>query len=260
MPSDRKPPFTDEELVRLNERFEKATPEQILGWATTTFPTDIILTCSFQHEGVVLAHMLRSIKPEVPVVFINTRFHFKETLEYKDAIVNLLDLNLHEIRAKMSFEDFKSRYTSDLYKTNPDLCCKINKVDPLLQALQGVKAWLNGRRRDQTVERRDIQHVQLQGSIVKINPLARWTAKDTYRYIHGHNLPMHPLFERGYTSIGCEPCTQLPLADADERSGRWAGQNKRECGIHTILDTGSDDSDEDSSEDTTQTSSSGKSA
>jgi phosphoadenosine phosphosulfate reductase len=235
------PAFPPEELAEINERFETASPEQILGWAATTFPTDIILTCSFQHEGVAIAHMLRSIRPDIPVVFIDTRFHFKETLEYRDSITNLLGLNLKVIESTVSFEDFKAKYGADLNQRDPDLCCKINKVDPLLSALKGVRAWLNGRRRDQTAERSQIGIVGLQGSIVKINPLAAWSGKDTFRYLHAHNLPLHPLFERGYTSIGCEPCTALPLADGDERSGRWSGSGKRECGIHTILDSSKDD-------------------
>ncbi len=230
------PAIRREDLAELNERFETASPEQILGWAVTTFPTDIILTCSFQHEGVVIAHMLRSIKPEIPVVFIDTRFHFKETLEYRDQVTNLLGLNLKIVESTVSFEDFKAKYGADLNQRDPDLCCKINKVDPLLSALKGVKAWINGRRRDQTAERSDIGFVDLQGPIVKINPLAAWHSKDTFRYLNAHNLPLNPLFDRGFTSIGCEPCTALPT-DGDERSGRWAGSGKRECGIHTILDS-----------------------
>jgi len=243
MPSAPAPAFSSDDLDELNERFEEATPEQILGWVATTFPTDVVLTCSFQHEGVALAHMLRTIKPEIPVVFIDTRFHFKETLEYRDTIVKLLGLNLRQVSSDISFDDFKARHGADLHQRDPDLCCRINKVDPLLKALEGVRCWINGRRRDQTDERRNIRHVDMQGSIVKVNPLADWKSKDTFRYLHAHNLPLHPLFEKGYTSIGCEPCTALPLADGDERSGRWAQTGKRECGIHTILATPSSDDD-----------------
>ncbi len=240
MVSTANAPLSLAELGKVNAQFEDSTPEQILGWATTTFPDDIILTCSFQHEGIALAHMLRSIKPDIPVVFINTRFHFKETLEYKDTIVKLLGLNLREVGAKMNFEEFKKRYTDELYKTDPDLCCKINKVEPLQEVLATTKCWVNGRRRDQTNERHNIRHVELQGSIVKVNPLARWASKDTYHYLHAHNIPLNPLFEKGYTSVGCQPCTSLPLEGSDERSGRWAGSNKRECGIHTVVDATAD--------------------
>jgi phosphoadenosine phosphosulfate reductase len=227
--------WSDAEFARLNERFESATPEVILRWAAETFPTDLVMTSSFQHEGVALAHMLQGVRRAIPVVFIDTRFHFKETLEYRDRIVELLGLNLRVIESAISFEDFKARYTDKLYERDPDLCCRINKVEPLRLALKEAKAWINARRRDQTAERSSMRHVEPFGHVVKINPLARWTSKDTYQYMTAHGLPLHPLFEKGYPSIGCEPCTALPIAD-DERSGRWAGTNKRECGIHTALD------------------------
>ena len=228
-------PLTDSQLVDLNRRFEIAKPQEILEWAVATFPTDIVMTSSFQHEGVALAHMLRPIRADIPVIFINTRFHFRETLQYRDAVVKLLGLNLRVVESAISFEDFKARYTDHLYDRDPDLCCRINKVEPLRLALKGAKAWINARRRDQTAERSSMGYVELNGAVVKINPLARWTSKDTFTYMSEHGLPLHPLFEKGYTSIGCEPCTSLPI-DGDERSGRWAGSGKRECGIHTAID------------------------
>lgn len=227
--------LSDAELDRLNERFETAPPEEILRWVVECFPEDIVMTSSFQHEGVALAHMLRPIRSDIPVVFINTRFHFKETIDYRDRVVELLGLNLRVIESVISFEDFKARYTDRLYERDPDLCCRINKVEPLQKALKGVRAWINARRRDQTADRGSMPHVEQTGGIVKVNPLARWTSKDTYSYMTKHALPFHPLFEKGYTSIGCEPCTSLPI-DGDERSGRWAGTGKRECGIHTAID------------------------
>jgi phosphoadenosine phosphosulfate reductase len=235
MPDSAAPPLSEAEFADLNRRFETATPEQVLAWAVETFPTDLVMTSSFQHEGVALAHMLRPIRADVPVIFINTRFHFPETLQYRDTVVKLLGLNLRVVESAISFEDFKARYTDHLYDRDPDLCCRINKVEPLRLALRGAKAWINARRRDQTAEREGMGIVELNGSIVKINPLARWTSKDTFTYMTAHGLPLHPLFEKGYTSIGCEPCTSIPL-DGDERSGRWAGTGKRECGIHTAID------------------------
>jgi phosphoadenosine phosphosulfate reductase len=233
-------PLSQAKLTELNDRFETASPEQILGWAVTEFPEDIILTCSFQHDGVVLAHMLRTITPDIPVVFIETRFHFAETLKYRDDIVKLLGLNLRQLEAEMSAEEFRTRHGDKLYDKNPDLCCQINKVEPLRKALAGTSAWINGRRRNQTEERATMGHVELAGSVVKINPLARWTSKDTYKYLNAHGLPEHPLFNEGYASIGCAPCTSL----GEGRSGRWAGIKKRECGIHTVLDEGGSNSPE----------------
>ncbi len=231
------PSLSAADIKRLNEQFEEATPEQILGWVTTTFDSDVVLTCSFQHEGVVLAHMLRTIKPGVPVVFVDTGFHFKETLAYRDTIVKLLDLRLIEVYP----DDPCSPEDPEPFRTDPDSCCRRHKVEPLSRVLEGVRVWINGRRRDQTPERRRMGHIELQGQRIKVNPLARWTARDTFHYLNAHHLPLHPLFERGYTSIGCRPCTSLPIPGGDERSGRWAGSAKRECGIHTILDAPSED-------------------
>src|SRR5262245_16537335 len=144
MPSSEPVALTPTDIDELNRRFETASAEDILRWAAATFPHDMILTCSFQHDGVVLAHMLRAIKPDIPVVFINTGFHFKETLEYRDTIVKLLGLNLREVGRKITWEEFKAQYGEDLYSRNADLCCRINKVEPLLEALKGVRAWING--------------------------------------------------------------------------------------------------------------------
>jgi len=198
----------------------------------------VILTCSFQHDGVVLAHMLQDIASEVRVVFINTGFHFPETLAYRDEIVRRLDLkHFVELHPVMPREEFARTHGLDLYARDPDLCCQINKVEPLRRYLPGVKVWINGRRRDQAATRHDIRVVEaLQGGLVKVNPLAAWTTRDTFYYMEQHGIPTHPLFEQGYASIGCAPCTRPVLAGEDERSGRWAGQNKTECGIHTFLE------------------------
>jgi phosphoadenosine phosphosulfate reductase len=198
----------------------------------------VILTCSFQHDGVVLAHMLQGIAPEVRVVFIDTGFHFPETLAYRDEIVRRCGLrHFVELQPVMPREEFARTHGLDLYARDPDLCCQINKVEPLRRYLPGLRAWINGRRRDQVATRQDIRVIEaLAHGLHKVNPLAGWTARDTFYYLEQHGLPTHPLFERGYASIGCAPCTRPVLAGDDERSGRWAGQNKTECGIHTLLE------------------------
>jgi phosphoadenosine phosphosulfate reductase len=174
----------------------------------------------------------------VRVVFINTGFHFPETLAYRDEIVRRFDLrHFVELQPVMPREEFARTHGLDLYARDPDLCCQINKVEPLRRYLPGVRAWINGRRRDQAAARHDIRVVEaLQGGLHKVNPLAAWTTRDTFYYMEQHGIPTHPLFEQGYASIGCAPCTRPVLAGEDERSGRWAGQNKTECGIHTFLD------------------------
>jgi len=223
------------DLTSVNERFESATPQEILAWTAEAFAPDAVLTMSFQHEGVVIAHMLRSVAPETPIFFIDTGYHFPETLAYRDELVARFGFPVRNLTSAMPRAEFIAKHGDDLYARDPDLCCKINKVDPLQLALVGVRAWINGRRRDQAVTRQRMSIVErLQGGMVKVNPLAQWTSRDTYRYLTQHEIPTHPLFEQGYTSIGCAPCTRPILAGEDERAGRWAGSGKVECGLHTF--------------------------
>jgi phosphoadenosine phosphosulfate reductase len=224
------------DVEELNARFETSSPGEILRWSAETFSPDVILTCSFQHDGVVLAHMMRGIAPWLPVLFIDTGFHFPETLSYVDEISARFDLNVRVLRPSMPRQDFARTHGLDLYSRDPDLCCAINKVAPLREALVGVRCWINGRRREQSSLRRRISVIErYEGGIHKVNPLVRWTSRDTHAYLGEHGIPEHPLFERGYASIGCAPCTRPILAGEDERAGRWSGTGKSECGIHTLL-------------------------
>ncbi len=223
------------EIERQSATFETATPEDILRWASATFAPDAVLTMSFQHEGVVIAHMLRQIAPATPVLFIDTGYHFPETLAYRDRLSTLFGLEVRNLSSVMPRPEFIARHGDDLWDRNPDLCCQINKVEPMQLALRGVRGWINGRRRDQAGTRTGMPIVERLGSgLVKINPLANWHTKTTWEYMEVHGIPPHPLFEQGYASIGCLPCTRPILAGEDERAGRWAGRGKTECGLHTI--------------------------
>lgn len=225
-----------EDIAALTARFEEADPADILRWAVERYAPDAALTCSFQHEGVVLMHMLQSIAPATPVVFINTGYHFPETLAYRDLLVERYRFNLIEVGPAVSKEEVERTYGPELFRHDPDRCCEINKVEPLRRALRNVRAWINGRRRDQASTRTALPVLEeLRNGILKINPLLRWHARDTYEYMQRHEIPLNPLFERGYTSIGCAPCTRPVLAGEDERAGRWAGRDKTECGIHTAF-------------------------
>jgi phosphoadenosine phosphosulfate reductase len=225
-----------EDIPTLASRFETAEPAEILRWAVDRYAPDAALTCSFQHEGVVLAHMLQSIAPETPIVFINTGYHFPETLAYRDLLVRSYRFNLVEVGPAQTKEEVARAHGPELFRHDPDRCCEINKVEPLRRALRGVRAWINGRRRDQASTRQTLPILEeLPNGMVKINPLLRWTSKDTYEYMSRHGIPLNPLFEKGYTSIGCAPCTRPVLAGEDERAGRWAGRDKTECGIHTAF-------------------------
>lgn len=229
---------SDEELdlEAVNASLDGKPPQAILEWATGRFAPAVILTCSFQHDGVALAHMLTTIAPWVPIVFLDTRFHFPETLAYRDEIVRRFGLNLRSTEPAIAREQFARTHGLDLHRRNPDLCCQINKVEPLRRVLEGVSCWINGRRRDQAKTRTAITIVErYEGGVHKVNPMAGWSAADTYRYMQTHGIPEHPLFDKGYASIGCAPCTRPILAGEDERAGRWAGSGKTECGIHTFL-------------------------
>jgi phosphoadenosine phosphosulfate reductase len=229
------------DLTRWNEEFETSTPAEILRRVTDRFGDKAVLTMSFQHEGVVIAHLLREIAPATPVLFIDTGYHFPETIKYRDELVARFQLPIRNLTSEMPREEFIKRYGDRLYESDPDLCCRINKVEPMQLALRGVEAWINGRRRDQANTRTKMAIAErLAGGIVKVNPLANWTSKDTYDYLIKHDIPLHPLFEQGYASIGCAPCTRPILAGEDERAGRWAGRGKTECGLHTFLATEDD--------------------
>ena len=225
------------DLDAANRELDGAQPETILAWTWRAFQPKVILTCSLQHDGVVLAHMLQSIAPEIPVVFINTGFHFPETLAYRDTLRDSFGIRLVELDPIMPREQFAKEHGLDLYARNPDLCCHINKVEPLKRYLPGVRAWINGRRREQASTRQGIRTIEaFQGDLHKVNPLASWTSRDTFHYMERHGIPTHPLFDQGYASIGCAPCTRPVVAGENERDGRWAGSGKVECGLHTFLE------------------------
>ena len=197
--------------------------EQALATAETP-----CITSSFQAECVVLTHMLREARPDIPVLFLDTFHHFEQTLAYRDELSERWGLNLINLRAKTpSFGLWQAEST--------EACCKRHKVEPLFSALEGYDTWFTALRRDQSPSRANLQEVEpfkLPGrTISRVAPLAAWTARDVWAYAKAHDIPLLPLYELGYTSIGCEPCTAVPFDPENPRSGRWQGQ-KLECGIH----------------------------
>jgi phosphoadenosine phosphosulfate reductase len=186
------------------------------------------ITASFQADCMVLLHMLRAVRPDIPVLFLDTVHHFAETYEYRDRLAQQWNLNLVTLRA--------ADPSPGLWQQSTDACCARHKVGPLFSALAGYDTWFTGLRREQSPSRAALQEVEPfrlpDGTMLKkVSPLARWTTKDVWAYASAHGIPLLPLYERGYTSIGCEPCTSLPNDPGNERSGRWGGQ-KLECGIH----------------------------
>ena len=193
------------------------------------------LTCSFQAEDVLLLHLARELRPRIPVLFLDTGYHFAETYAYRDRLAAAWDLNLHNLLPEASVAEQESEH-GPLYRTAPDRCCGMRKVEPLFAAVAGYRIWLTGLRREQARSRAALEEAAnftLPGGTVvrKLSPFADWTTRDVWQLCTHFDLPLLPLYEQGYTSIGCEPCTSLPTDPNDPRSGRWAGK-KLECGIH----------------------------
>jgi len=186
------------------------------------------VTSSFQAECVVLVHMLQRVRPGLPVLFLDTFHHFAETYAYRDEIAARWNLNLINLQADQP--------QVGLWQESTQACCGRHKVEPLFRALQDYDVWFTGLRRDQSASRANLQELEpfalpTGKTLRKVSPLASWTTKDVWTYAKQHDIPLLPLYADGYTSIGCQPCTSLPLDPANDRSGRWGGQ-KLECGIH----------------------------
>lgn len=194
------------------------------------------VTSSFQHECVALVHMLVQQAPGIPVLFLETGYHFPETIAYRDKIADEWKLNLINLEAKQSVADQEAQF-GILNQTAPDQCCKKRKVEPLFAGLSNYDLWFTALRREQSPTRANLQEVEPfklpnGKALQKISPLAMWNVKEIWGYLHRHNIEALPLYNQGYTSIGCKPCTALPVSAEDLRSGRWQGKGKLECGIH----------------------------
>ncbi|GBC86579.1 Phosphoadenosine phosphosulfate reductase [bacterium HR12] len=230
--------ISDEELAELNERFETASAEEILRWALLESGIErIAIASAFQAEGTCVMHMASRIRPDIQVLFLNTGYHFAETLAFKEQLAERLGLTVTELVGRYTVEQQAERFGPRLYERDPDLCCELNKVQPMLEALRKLDAWITAFRRDSAPTRANapiLDRYELEPGrpILKINPVATWTRRDTWAYLREHGLPHNPLYDLGYASIGCAPCTRMRFPGEPERAGRWAGLAKWECGIH----------------------------
>ena len=221
------------QLVRhAGAELELAPAEVIIEWAVATFGKRFAITSSM--GDAVLAHVAGRVAPGVDVVFLDTGYHFAETVGTRDAVAATLPVNLISITPVQSVAEQDATYGKDLFARDPDLCCALRKVKPLEDALSSYDAWATGLRRDETHNRviAPVIGWDEKKRKVKVSPLARWTADDVDRYIDKHNVLVNPLQFDGYPSIGCWPCTRRVAPGEDPRSGRWAGTGKTECGIH----------------------------
>lgn len=222
------------DVEKLGEKFEGAAPEESLKWALEAYD-NIALASSFGAEDVALIHIATKIKPDVKIVYLDTGFQFKESDELKNKFKNELGANVVEYSGDQPIGEFKKQHGEDVYDTDPTLCCTERKTKPLRRALGELDAWITGMRREQSPTRANMKVVELDGDgRVKINPLAAWKKEELWKFIHDNKIPYNPLHDQGYPSIGCAACTKQIKEGEDERSGRWAGKNKVECGIHTF--------------------------
>jgi phosphoadenosine phosphosulfate reductase len=225
------------DVVDLNERFERAHPREIVRWALADSGLEpITIASAFQAEGTCVMHMASEIRPDVPILFLETGFQFAETLAFKARLTERLGLNVVDLVGEHTVESQAATFGPRLYERDPERCCDINKVQPMLAALRGYEAWITAFRRDSSPTRADapiVDRYELERArwIVKVNPVATWSRRDTWAYLKEHELPHNPLYDLGYASIGCAPCTRMQLPGEHEREGRWAGLSKWECGI-----------------------------
>lgn len=230
--ADRSPEELREIVSHAGAELELAPAEDIIEWAVATFGSKFCVTSSM--GDAVLAHLAARVAPGVDVVFLDTGYHFIETIGTRDAVEATMDVNLITITPEQSVAEQDATHGKDLYKTDPDRCCALRKVKPLADALSGYDAWATGLRRAETHNRviAPVIGWDAKKGKVKVSPIARWTDEQVERYIAENGVLVNPLVHDGYPSIGCWPCTARVAPGDDPRSGRWAGQNKTECGIH----------------------------
>lgn len=228
---------TDEELRALAERagreLEGAPAPEVLEWAAGTFGERFCVTSSM--EDAVVAHLASRVLPGVDVVFIDTGYHFPETVGTRDAVAAVMDVNVITLTPRRTVAEQDAEHGPRLYDRDPDLCCALRKVEPLEEGLAGYTAWATGLRRDESPTRAGTPVVgwDARRRKVKVAPIARWTRDDVEAYVADHGVLTNPLLTDGYASVGCAPCTRRAPADGDARAGRWAGRAKTECGMHT---------------------------
>lgn len=223
------------ELRQISNRFEERGPQDVLRWGIEQFRGGITLACSFGAEDVALVDMVMAIDRSVPIFYLDTDYLFPETIEVRDRIAAKYGVVPVAVKPLLTIAEQAVLHGPDLFGRQPDLCCKIRKVEPLRRHLGGFQAWVTGIRRDQAPTRANAGLVEWDKvfNLVKLNPLARWTSADVWAYIRAHKVPYNALHDRNYPSIGCLPCTRPVLPGEDPRAGRWANFAKKECGLHT---------------------------
>lgn len=227
---------TSEELreivTNVGAELELAPAEIIIEWAVATFGTRFCVTSSM--SDAVLSHLAAKVAPGIDVVFLDTGYHFAETIGTRDAVETVYDVHVLNVTPELTVAQQDERYGKDLFARDAGACCGMRKVEPLSRFLRGYSAWVTGIRRVESPTRANAPLISFDEGfgLVKINPLAAWSDEQMQDYIDEHGILVNTLVDEGYPSIGCAPCTAKPVPGADPRSGRWAGQTKTECGLH----------------------------
>jgi len=235
------------DLVATNAVLETYDPPQVVAWAVKEFGTDLVMSSSFGAESALLIHMATQVMPDIRIITVDTGYLFPETHEFMEDLQHRFHLNLWRYHTKNDPIAYlkEAGETEATVRIDRDRCCEVNKNEPFDRAMQKhqPKAWLRGIRRDQSTTRQDRKIVEWSKrfSLYAVSPLLNWSSREIYRYMKQHDLPFHPLYEKGYASIGCNPtsCTRAITIGEDPRAGRWAGTDKIECGLHLEEEGGS---------------------
>lgn len=227
--------WSTEDLPQINHKTETKGALELIKWSYDTYQAELVYACSFGIEAIVLLELISRINPNAQIIFLDTNYHFQETYD----IINKVKERYPNFRIKLqqpelTIDEQTESHGKDLYKTNPNKCCELRKIIPLQKAIAPSTAWLSGIRREQSLLRQKTEYINLDEKFEKIKlcPLIHWTWKDVWHFVESEKLDYNVLHDKGYPSIGCEPCTKRVLTSSDDRSGRWNDQTKTECGLH----------------------------
>jgi phosphoadenosine phosphosulfate reductase len=224
------------DIVEVQSIVESWTPQQVLTWAFEKYGNDVAISSAFGAEGMVLIDMASRLRKNFRLFTIDTEFLFPETHNLIDRTEQKYGIKVERVYSPFSPEEQEQIHGAALWNHDPDQCCNLRKVEPLRRKLKALSAWITSIRRDQTLSRKSAHKVEWDEKfgLVKINPIADWSSKQVWRYLHEHAVPYNPLHDQNYTSIGCTHCTRAIRPGEDSRAGRWSGLDKTECGLHII--------------------------
>jgi phosphoadenosine phosphosulfate reductase len=228
-------PAVREDLARASRELETATPPEIIRWAADRFGAKLTMATAFGPEGCLILHWIAAVAPATHVFNLDTGYQFPETLVLRERIRERYGIEVVLERPDLAVPDYEKLHGGPIYRTDPDRCCGDRKLAVIRRVLGGFAAWMSGIRRDQSPDRAAAPIVgwDHKFGVVKVSPLANWTKAMVWDTIVRENVPYNPLHDKGYVSIGCQPCTRAVGGDEDERAGRWSGTAKTECGLHS---------------------------